>query len=196
MKRIITIGMAILICLSLSLGAFAQMDEEHPPRLVDTADLLSATEETILMEQLDEISLRQKTDVVIVTVSHLEEYDPEDFAKDYYKRHNYGQGLRNNGVLLLISEESGLYTKGFGTKAVNKNGEEYLMEQLDPSLQAKEYAKAFSLFATETDSLLEMARQGRPYKPPFSSWLYWMMGLGAAVAVYFGVAAFLHFRKK
>ena len=196
MKRILSALFALILAGALSVGAFARTEEGDAPRLVDTADLLSATEETILIEQLNEISMRQNTDLVIVTVNHLEDYEPEEFAKNYYKNHNYGQGLRKNGVLLLISGNSFLYTKGFGTKGVNENGEEYLLDLLADPLANKEYANAFSLFATETDLLLEMARRGRPYKPPFSNWLYWMMALGGGVAVYFGVAAILHYRKK
>ena len=196
MKRWITGWIAICICGIFSLSAFAQMPEEHPARLVDTANLLSATEETILLEQLDEISRRQEADVVIVTVSHLEDYTPQEFAKNYYKRYDYGLGLRHNGVILLVSEECAIYTKGFVSKAVNRNGVDYLMDQVAPILETKEYAKAFSLFATETDQLLEMARQGHPYKPAFNGWLYLLIGLAAAVVVFLGATVVVRLRKK
>lgn len=196
MKRLITGWIAVLICGLFSLGAFAQAPEEHPARLVDTANLLSATEETILLEQLDEISLRQAADVVIVTVDHLKDYTPEEFAKNYYKEHRYGLGLRKSGVILLVSEKSVIYTKGFGAKAVNRNGVDYLMEQLAPVLESGEYAKAFSLFATETDQLLEMARQGHPYKPAFNDWLYLLIALAAVVVVFWGVVFVFRLRRK
>lgn len=196
MKKIILWITAVILCLCFPVGAAAQSAPEEPARLVDTADLLSATEETILLEQLNEISARQGVDLVIVTVNHLQDYEPEEFAKQYYKRNGYGQGLRKNGVMLLISGGCHIYAKGFGAKAVNANGEEYLREQITATLEQKEYAKAFSLFATEADRLVEMARQGQPYKPVFNGWLYLLIGLAAAVVVFLGTTFVLRRRKK
>ena len=46
--------------------------EDHLPRLVDMADLLSDSEVFNLSNMLDEISERQQVDLVIVTVSSMD----------------------------------------------------------------------------------------------------------------------------
>ena len=80
-KRIGMILFTILICLAMSFPVLAAGDL---PRLVDDADLLTNSEESELLDLLDEISERQKVDVVVVTVDSLEGKSPMAFADDFY----------------------------------------------------------------------------------------------------------------
>ena len=70
----------------------AEASESHPPRVVDEADLLTDTEESELLAQVDEISERQQVDVAVVTVNSLEGKDIQDYTADYYDYNGYGMG--------------------------------------------------------------------------------------------------------
>ena len=68
MKKILTVFLLVLSICVLSLNpAFATA----APRLVDDADLLTSSEESELLSLLNEISERQKMDIVVVTVDSL-----------------------------------------------------------------------------------------------------------------------------
>lgn len=69
--------MVFAICVS-SFTAFGE--SLIVPRLSDDAKLLSESEADSLLEKLDEISKRQKVDVVIATVDTTEELSIEESA--------------------------------------------------------------------------------------------------------------------
>ena len=80
-KRFFAAIFALILWVSLAVPAVAA---ERLPRLVDHANLLTASEERTLLNNLDEISTRQNMDVVIVTVDTLEGKSPQDYADDFY----------------------------------------------------------------------------------------------------------------
>ena len=86
----------LLLALCLIQPAFAADDISS---LVDEADLLTDSEEAALSRKLDEISLRQNMDIVIVTVFSTEERTAAEYADDTYDYSGYG----DDGILLLIS---------------------------------------------------------------------------------------------
>lgn len=98
-KTIIVILFAVLLCISLSVPAFAQ---GNIPLLVDNAELLTDSEERVLLSNLENISSNQQMDIVIVTVKGLDGETPRDYADDFYDFNCYAE----DGVLLLISMEN------------------------------------------------------------------------------------------
>ena len=143
------------------------------PRLVDDADLLLSGEADRIEEILDEVSSRQKLDIVVVTVDSTEGKTPMDFADDYYDTHGYAE----DGILLLVSmEESDWWvsTAGYGIQVVTDAGLEYMADRFVPCLSDGEYADAFETFAELCDQFIHQANSGDPYdshnlpKEPFS----------------------------
>ena len=164
------------------------------PRLVDEADLLSDSEETKLLDRLDEISERQQTDIVVVTQKSLNGKSPMESADDFYDQKGYGYGAGKDGILFLISmEERDWYisTGGFGITAVTDAGLEYMSDQFLEDLGEGEYAAAFTRFAELCDDYLTQARAGTPYdaghlpKEPFAYivWLLAAAGTGFVTAL-------------
>lgn len=164
------------------------------PRLVDQADLLSKTEETELLDKLDEISERQRADIVVVTRKSLKGKSPMEYADDYYDNERYGFGDEKDGILFLISmEERDWYisTSGFGITAVTDAGREYMSQQFLDDLKEGEYASAFTRFADLCDDYLTRARTGSPYdagdlpKEPFAfaGWLIISLGTGFLISL-------------
>lgn len=158
-KRLFGILFAVLLCLSLSVPAFAQ---GNMPLLVDNADLLTDSEESALLSKLANISSNQQMDIVIVTVNDLDGETPRDYADDFYDFNCYAE----DGVLLLISMENSdwyISTSGYGITAVTDAGREYMAEQFVDDLGDGDYYDAFVTYADLCDEFINMARSGDPF---------------------------------
>lgn len=162
-KRLLPVFFALLLFVLPVLPAFAADDAQ---RLIDEADLLSDSEEKALRSELDEISKRQKADIVVVTVDSLDGMSAMEYADDFYDENGYGFGEKKDGILFLISmEERDWYisTAGYGITAVTDAGREYMSEKFLDDLSGGEYAAAFTVFAQLCDDFITQARTGEPY---------------------------------
>ena len=125
-KKIGTIFFALLLSVLMTVQAQALSDLQ---RFVDEAGLLTGSEGSDLLDQLNEISERQQVDVVVVTVDSLEGASATEYADDFYDLNGYGFGDEGDGILLLISMEErdwAISTSGFGITAFTDAGLEYL----------------------------------------------------------------------
>lgn len=183
MKKIFAIFFITLLSI---IPAFPALAADTMPRLVDGANLLSHSEEAALLGKLDEISKRQKADIVVVTVDSLEGKTPMEYADDFYDDNGYGFGEEKDGILFLVSmEERDWYisTTGYAITAFTDAGLEYMSEKFLGSLSKGEYALAFTVYAELCDDFITQARAGRPYdadylpKEPF-----WLAG-NLAIAI-------------
>ncbi len=164
----------------------------HDARVVDSANLLNGSEEAQLINRLNEISERQNSDVVIVTVPSLDGKSVTAYADDYYDYHDYGMGADKSGILLLVSMEKRdwhISTTGYGITAFTDAGLKYISNKFKPYLSKKNYAKAFNTFADLCDEFITQAKTGKPYdngnlpKEPLPLW--WIpasVGIGLFVA--------------
>lgn len=160
-KQLSGILFAVLLCLLAVFPSFAS-----GPRVVDEANLLTSSEEADLTAKLDEISERQKLDVVVVTVNTLDGKTPQAFADDYYDYNDYGFGAGNDGILLLVSMEDRdwyITTTGFGITAFTDAGIDYISEQFLSYLSDGDYAEAFEVYADQCDKFVTQANTGEPY---------------------------------
>ena len=136
------------------------------PRLTDEADLLSDSEEKDLLGKLDEISDRQKCDVVVATVNSLEGKTAMEYADDFYDYNGYGYGEERDGIILLISMEERdwwMSTCGYGITAFTDAGQKYMSDKFIPMVSDGEYADAFTKYADLYDEFLTQAKTGEPY---------------------------------
>lgn len=115
---------------------------------------------------LDEISVRQNFDVVIVTVGSLGAKSAQAFADDYYDCNGYGMGADRDGVLLLISmEERDWYisTCGYGIEAITDAGRNTMSDYFVPYLSDGDYYTAFKTYAELCDKFVTQARTDVSY---------------------------------
>lgn len=193
-KRIASILLLLVLCLSMVVPAFAEngfADEYY--RVIDMADLLTDDQEQALLSQLDEISLRQHFDVTVITAETLEGYTVQDYADALFEHCSYGYGDSRDGVLLLISMEDRdwyITTHGYGITAFTDAGIEYIGKQLKSDLSAGDYAAAFRRYGELCDDFVTQARSGDPYtrsnlpkEPLATMWLFISIGLGVAIAL-------------
>ena len=190
-KHIFSILLALILCVAAAMPAFAKADM---PRLVDNAGLLTDTEQSGLLEKLDEISERQQMDVVVVTVDTLDGKTPADYADDFYDDNGYGFGAEYDGILLLVSMEDHdwkISTCGFGITAITDDGIDYISDKFLTCLKDGDYAGAFTTYAELCDEFITQAKTGQPYdgdhmpKAPFNTvkCLLIAMGIGLVIAL-------------
>ena len=162
-QKLLPFLLALLLCMTVVIPAFAA---DSLPRLVDNADLLTDGEESALLMKLDEISVRQKADIVVVTVDSTDGKTPMDYADDFYDYNGYGFGDNRDGVLLLVSMEAPdwwITTTGYGITAVTDAGIEYISDKFLSALSDGEYAEAFTQYAELCDEFFTQAKTGEPY---------------------------------
>ena len=128
--------------------------EEHPPRVMDEADLLAPEEETELIGYLDEISERQQFDVAVTIVNSLGGEDIQYYAADYYDYGGYGMGENYDGAMFIMSMEERewfILTTGYGIDVLTDSELDVIGEDMVPYLSSGDYLKAFRLFGEEVD---------------------------------------------
>lgn len=170
MKKKMTILLSVFfLCLCTVMPAFAtEMDgtADESCRVVDRAELLSDEEAETLIQKLDEISVRQKLDVTIMTTGDLEGYSVQDYADDMYKYYEFGYGSGKDGLMLLISMEDRdccITTCGYAITVFTDAGIRYVEDQIVSDLSDGDYAVAFSEYADLCDAFITQARNGEPY---------------------------------
>lgn len=164
MKKILTIILAITLCMAMTVCAYA--DEYHPKRLIDNADLLTQQEEENLVQKLDEISTRQNFDVAIVTTNSFDGKSPEAFADDYFDYNGYGMGEDYDGILLVLNMEERTWvisTHAFGITAFTDAGQDYIGDIVLPYIGDGDYLEGFDEFASLCDNFVTQAKIGEPY---------------------------------
>lgn len=100
----------ILTCFSfIGLGAQNTIpDAPNPPRLVnDYAGLLSTDQVAALETKLVAFNDTTSTQIAVVTVTSLGEYEPSDFAQRLGQKWGVGGAKFNNGFVVLIKPKSG-----------------------------------------------------------------------------------------
>lgn len=186
-KNILITMLTLVLCLFMIVPALAEgentgdgfADEYY--RLLDMASLLSDEDVDSLTARLDELSLRQKMDVVIATTNTLEGKSVVAYADDLYDNCSFGYGADRDGLILVISMEDNdwyISTCGYGITAFTDAGIKYIGEQIVPYLSDKDFAGAFATYITLCDEFITQARTDKPYdigslprKPMSPAWI-------------------------
>ena len=179
-KKLTTLFAALLLIFVLAVPAFAAdippasgkpASERLYPLLVDDAGLLSDGEAAELLAKLEEISARQKMDVAVVTVEHIDDRTVEAYTEDFYDYFGYGQGSSKDGVMFLITmgeREMYMTAVGRGIRAFTDAGRAYILDNsMVPLIGDGKYAEAFGTFADQCDDFITQARTGEPYDGSF-----------------------------
>lgn len=162
MKKYCIVFLALLLCLAMPLTVCAAA-----PRLVDQAGLLTVDQQAEILNGLDSLSSKHGMDLVIVTTETLNGMEPMDYADDFFDYNGY----REDGILLLISMEDRdwwISTCGDGITAMNDDAIELTGERFTDYLSSGDYAEAFRIYMDTCDEMIIRAKDGDPYKAPFS----------------------------
>ncbi len=102
MKKLLLTGLALL---ALAPSSFAQLLLPEAPDgyVLDQAEVLSAETETQLQTDLAALQAANSTQMVVVTVTDLQGYEPEQFALELGREWGVGQEEFNNGLVFLLA---------------------------------------------------------------------------------------------
>lgn len=176
-KLIATCLLVMLGCLFLMPGksALAYGDDlwdsyEMPSsrqkeRLVDEADLLTDSEESALLQKLNDVSKKHRSNVAVLTV-----YDHngtvQEFADDYFDYNGFQADFEGSGILFMLSMEDrewAISTSGSAIYAFTDYGQEYMTEEMLPYLSSGDYYSAFDTYISIADRFLTLYEEGTPY---------------------------------
>lgn len=102
--RLLVLSFVLLLAGMQSYAVEKIPSRPSPPRLVnDMANMLTEGEQNQLESKLLEFERTTTTQITIVTVDNLGNYDVSDFAIKLGKEWGVGQSGRNNGVVILAS---------------------------------------------------------------------------------------------
>lgn len=158
-KLFIGLLVAIMLVSIAFVPAFSTVkaENEHPPRVVDEADLLTSNQETELTALLDSISEKHNVDVVIVTVNSTEGKEAEAFADDYFDYNGYGLGEDRSGLLMLRSLDPRyihISTCGKAIEYFTDSAIDSIFDDMESSVHAENYAAAFGIFANRCENII------------------------------------------
>src|SRR5579883_1390719 len=99
----------VMLCSLSGFRAFADdntiPDRPSPPMLVnDLAGMMNGSQASDLERKLENYANSTSTQVCVVTVNSIGDYDIGDYGVKLFKSWKIGQEGKNNGVLLLIAK--------------------------------------------------------------------------------------------
>lgn len=167
-RKVCFFVMAFMLMLSFA-GSFSYSIDmayagEESRRLVDNADVLTDEEEVSLSKKLDEISERQKIDVIIVTIKN-EEYNTITQYADDYNGSEFGDD--GDGILLAMDfgkRDWAISTKGKAISIFTNAGQEYMIDKFMHYLSDGDTYKGFETYANLCDKFIEQyVTKGKAY---------------------------------
>lgn len=111
MKKVVTLTLVLFICfISVVPALGANGFEEEYYRVVDKPLILDNTDRETLLAKLDEISVRQSLEVVVMITKSLDGEEISAYADDAYDERSYGMAKTKTVLcsLLIWNQEAGI----------------------------------------------------------------------------------------
>ncbi|MBQ8606175.1 MAG: TPM domain-containing protein [Clostridia bacterium] len=164
-KKILLLVITVLLCVSLVTPALAKNDGRF---LLDSADILTAAEESDLYEKLERISYEYGVDVAVVTVDGTSGLYIDTFTEKYFDKSGLGQGTDRDGVLFLVDMDEREFRflsngRDLGAAAISEDTIELLTSLVSDDLLEGNYAKAFHTYADECEYQINGYINGFPF---------------------------------
>ncbi len=176
-RKIFSMLLAVVFCLSLSVTVFAASDAN----IYDDADLLSDAEETRLGEKLSDVGMRFDAQIVIATVSYING-SIDEFVEEVYDSMNMGYGTNRDGVLLLVcmdTREYRILSNGYAGVAIDSNDIDAIGNAIVSDLSDGNYEEAFNTYIDRCEYYLNGHINGFPFN----------FGKNLLIAVVIGIIA-------
>ncbi len=153
MKKILAL---LLLLLLLMPSALADGN-----RVIDDADVLSASDESALERAIVLIRDQYDFDVVLLTKTTIDGKTPRYYAGDYYDYGGFGCGDTRDGIILLLVTGAGIgnrdYTivnTGRGEKIFDDDAMYEIEDAMLPYLRASNYSAGMAQFVTGVEARL------------------------------------------
>jgi uncharacterized protein len=138
----------LLVAAVLKSNAQDFPERPEPPKLVnDFVGMLSEDERQSLENKLDVYNDSTSTQIAIVTIKDLGDYEPADYAQRLGEKWGIGQKGKNNGLLILVSENPHRIqiATGYGMEGVvpDAMAKRIIEEYMKPAFKDKNFYKGF-----------------------------------------------------
>jgi len=180
-RKLITILLAVLFCLSLAVSASAASGAD----IYDEADLLSSAEETQLAQMLSNIGEQFNAQIVIMTVP-TSDGSMDAFVEDVYDSMNIGFGVNRDGVLLLVcmdSREYRILSNGFAGEAIGHDQIDAISDAILSDLSDGNYIDAFITFSDNCAYYLDGYLNGFPFPAGKNLMISLIVGIVVGITV-------------
>jgi uncharacterized protein len=151
----------VLFCIAFLFAAPAFAEPNFPAltgRVVDAADIISADDEVILGNKLENIENKSGHQVAVATVPSLEGYDISDYGNRLFRAWKLGDKTKNDGVLVLIAPnerkvriEVGYGLEGDMTDAISSV---IINHDMIPRFKTGDWAGGLSLGIDDVDKVI------------------------------------------
>lgn len=107
-QKIVSRVLGLMLLLTVSLQVRAG-DDDFPPRpsppvlMNDLAGIMSADQQSDLEEKLDAFDKTSSTQIAVVTIKSIGDYDAGDYAIKLGNKWGVGKAGKNNGILILLA---------------------------------------------------------------------------------------------
>ncbi|WP_375435907.1 TPM domain-containing protein [uncultured Hymenobacter sp.] len=184
-----------LLLLAVQLGALAQEvpPRPSPPRLVnDLAGMMRPDEVAALEQKLVNYNDSTSSQIAIVTVPTLGDYEIADYAQKLYETWGIGQKGTSNGVLLLVArkEQKARIQTGYGLEGAIPDAlaKRIISNTIVPAFREEQYYQGLD---RATDQLIALAKgeykadqttrtRQRSNDDSGSGWTFWLI-IGALI---------------
>lgn len=174
-RKILSILLVLVLCLSMAISISAvnvdtssvMISDAQEYLLFDSADLLTDQEEAELTKMLLDVSHKHQAQIIISTISSLEEGNIDWFVENLYDSMGYGYGENHDGVLLLVCMEPREYrilSNGFAGNAIESGDIDAIGNAVAANLSGGNYADAFETYIDRCDYYLDGYLNGFPFK--------------------------------
>lgn len=155
--------LALLLCISMAISVSAA---DNTAFLYDDADLLTAAEESELTKKLAAVSAKYEAQIVIATISSMNDGNIDTFVDYVYDSMGFGYGDNHDGVLLLVCmdpREYRILSNGYAGVAIDPDNIDRICDEIVSNLSEGDYAGAFHEFADECAYYLDGYLNGFPF---------------------------------
>lgn len=134
----------LLLVLLIPVGVLAYYNPGSPTGFVsDFADILTPDQEQSINTKLEEFEKATSNEIAVVTIESLEGDTIEGFAVDLFQDWGIGKAEKDNGVLLLVSEQDRKMRieVGYGLEGDLTDAESYwiINDVLTPNFKQGDY---------------------------------------------------------
>lgn len=181
-RKVFSLLLCLLLCAALAAPAAAKAPDADT--LIDEADLLTASQEATLLEQLTRLSEAHQVQLAVVTLSYVDYWDMGLFTERVFDEMDYGYGAEHDGVLLLISmdpREYRILSNGKAADAISSGDIETISEQLQPLLKSGDYNGAVAEFIDRCQYYLGGYTNGFPFD--WGKYMLIALGIGLLAGV-------------
>ena len=154
MKKILALLLLLLLLVTPALA--------DGNRVIDDADVLSASDEAALEQAITLIREKYQFDVVLLTKTSIDGKTPRYYAGDYYDYGGYGYGDKRDGIILLLVTGSGVgnrdYTivnTGRGEKIFDDDAMYEIEDAMLPYLRASNFSVGMAKFVSGVEARLQ-----------------------------------------